>query len=40
MAKLKAIGINEFNLSQQGEFTNVRQQEEAAVAKSEAPFAN
>jgi hypothetical protein len=40
MAKLKAIGINEFNLSQQGEFTNVRQQEEAAVAMSEAPVAN
>jgi hypothetical protein len=40
MAKLKAIGINEFNLSQQGEFTNVRQQEEAAVAMNEAPVAN
>ena len=41
MAKLKAsIGINEFNLSQQGEFVNIRQQEEAAVAMSEAPVSN
>ena len=40
MAKLKAIGINEFNLSQQGEFTNVRQHEEAAIAMTEASVAN
>jgi hypothetical protein len=41
MAKLKAaIGLNEYNLSQQGEFVNVRQQEEAAVAMSEAPVLN
>jgi len=40
MAKLKAIGINEYNLSQQGEFTNVRQHEEAAIAMTEASVAN
>jgi hypothetical protein len=40
MAKLKAIGISEFNLSQQGEFVNTRQQEEAAVALNEAPSSN
>jgi hypothetical protein len=37
MAKLKAIGISEFNQSQQGEFVNTRQQEEASAALSEAP---
>ena len=40
MAKLKAIGISEFNQSQQGEFVNRRQQEEAAVALNEAPASN
>ena len=40
MAKLKAIGINEFNLSQQGSFTDVRQHEEATVAMNEAYVAN
>lgn len=41
MAKLKAsIGINEFNLSNQGDFVSVRQQEEAAVAMSQAPVLN
>ena len=40
MAKLKAIGINEFNLSQQGSFTDVRQHEEATVAMNEASVAN
>ncbi len=37
MAKLKAIGISEFNQSQQGEFVNTRQQEEASAALNEAP---
>jgi len=37
MAKLKAIGIREFNQSQQGEIVNTRQQEEASVALNEAP---
>jgi len=40
MAKLKAIGITEFNLSQQGEFNNSRQQEEASVALNEAPVSD
>jgi hypothetical protein len=40
MAKLKAVGITEFNLSQQGEFVNSRQQEEASVALNEAPVSD
>ena len=37
MAKLKAIGMSEFNLSQQGSATQTRQQEESTAAMNEAP---